>query len=163
VCVPPARPTEEEGSPLTTSQKVVAHFRNRKVLKGYTHSFSPSRPDFQMITSDHKTVPVHRDQLKAVFFVKSLIGNRLRVDVRDFLAGPLENAQGVKIAVRFGDGEWVCGYTVSYSPARKGFFLFPADPGSNNLRIFVVAEAAEEVRIGKEAEVLARRFRTRAA
>jgi Family of unknown function (DUF6982) len=38
------------------------------------------------------------------------------------------------------------GYTPGYDSRRTGFFLFPADPRSNNLRIFVVSGAVAAVR-----------------
>ena len=54
--------------------------------------------------------------------------------------------------MRFKDAELVCGYSLSYSPDRDGFFMFPADAGSNNLRVFVVTAAAMTVRAGPSAE-----------
>ena len=62
-----------------------------------------------------------------------------------------------KIAILFSDGELVCGYSLSYSPRREGFFIFPADSGSNNLRIFVVASSATQVAEGMAAEDLAQK------
>jgi len=44
-----------------------------------------------------------------------------------------------------GDGERLIGYTLGYDPRRPGFFLFPADPRSNNLRIIVVSAAVSAV------------------
>jgi hypothetical protein len=46
---------------------------------------------------------------------------------------------------------------MSWSPDREGFFIFPADPGSNNDRIYVVVAATNEVKAGPQAEALAQR------
>jgi hypothetical protein len=59
--------------------------------------------------------------------------------------------------VRFKDGELLCGYSLSYSPDRDGFFMFPADPGSNNIRIYVITGSTVEVKAGPAAEAMAQR------
>jgi hypothetical protein len=41
--------------------------------------------------------------------------------------------------VVFKDGETIVGSTTAYDGARPGFFMTPADPQSNNDRIYVVA------------------------
>ncbi|MGH7267802.1 MAG: DUF6982 domain-containing protein [Candidatus Rokuibacteriota bacterium] len=45
-----------------------------------------------------------------------------------------------------GGDDALVGYTLGYDPARAGFFLFPADPQSNNLRVFAVTAAVRRVR-----------------
>jgi hypothetical protein len=67
------------------------------------------------------------------------------------------NAQGKKVAVLFKDGELLCGYTLTYVPGRDGFFMFPADGDTNNLRVYVVNASTAEVKTGPEAEALAQR------
>jgi hypothetical protein len=96
-------------------------------------------------------------QLKALFFVNSLEGDPARQDVRGFVHGPVETQQGKKVAVRFRDGEFICGYTLSWSPDREGFFMFPADIHGNNQRIYVITGSTLEVKAGPAAEVLAQR------
>ena len=59
--------------------------------------------------------------------------------------------------MRFRDGEFICGYTLSWSPDREGFFLFPADADSNNQRIYVITGSTLEIKAGPAAEVLAQR------
>jgi hypothetical protein len=59
------------------------------------------------------------------------------------------------VAVRFKDGELLCGYTLTYSPAREGFFVFPSDAQSNNLRVYVLTEATATIQVGPAAEALA--------
>jgi hypothetical protein len=90
--------------------------------------------------------------------VRDYEGNGARKDPRGFVAAPAETSQGKKIAVQFKDGELLCGYSLSYSPDRIGFFMFPADPGTNNLRVFVIKTATQDVKAGPAAEVLAQKM-----
>jgi hypothetical protein len=53
--------------------------------------------------------------------------------------------QGRKVEVIFKDGEALVGSTQGYQADRPGFFMVPADPQSNNERIFVVAKAVQKV------------------
>jgi hypothetical protein len=138
------------------ANRVVVHTLSGKLLKGTTQDFFPKRPVFHVQLADGKPpVAVETRQLKAVFFVKDFVGQAQRRDVRGFIHGPREMAQGKKLAVRFRDGELLCGYSLSYSPERDGFFVFPADPGSNNLRVYVVTAACAEVQAGPAAEAMA--------
>jgi hypothetical protein len=61
------------------------------------------------------------------------------------------------VAIRFRDGELLCGYTLSFHADREGFFVFPADTGSNNLRVYVMTAAAQEMKSGPAADALAQR------
>jgi hypothetical protein len=144
---------------MADATRVVARFSDGKVLKGTTQDFFPNRPSFHLIPSDGGNgVEIRCKQLKAVFFVKTFTGDSKRKDVRGFIAAPAETAQGKKIAVRFKDGELLCGYSLSYTPDRDGFFVFPADAGGNNLRVYVLTGAAVEVKAGPAAEGLAQRI-----
>jgi len=136
--------------------KVVVHSLGGKLLKGTTQDFFPNRPLFHVQPNDGKPpVEVKTQQLKAVFFVRDWVGQAKRRDVRGFIKGPSETAQGKKLAVRFKDGELLCGYSLSYSPDRDGFFLFPADSGGNNVRVYVITAACADVKSGPAAEAMA--------
>jgi hypothetical protein len=138
--------------------RVVAHFLGGRLIKGTTQDFFPNRASFHLQPADGSpTVEVRCKTLKALFFVKEYAGDAKRRDLRGFIAGPGETAQGRKMAVRFKDGELLCGYSLSYLPDREGFFMFPADSGSNNLRIYVLATATVEVKAGPAADVLAQK------
>ncbi len=138
--------------------RVVARFADGKVLKGTTQDFLPNRASFHLIPADGGTpAEVRCDQLKAIFVVKSLTGDPSRSSLSGFLDASVPSTQGKKIAVRFRDGEFMCGYTLSYQPGRAGFFLFPVDPDSNNIRVYVVTAAAVEIKVGPAAEELAAR------
>jgi hypothetical protein len=144
--------------PVEITNFVVARYADGRVLKGTTRDFSANRPMFHLeVGSTHEMVEIRVRQLKAVFFVKTFEGSSSRQDIRGFIDGPEEKPQGKKIAVRFRDGEFMCGYTMSWSPDREGFFLFPADTGSNNDRVYVLTAATNEIKAGPAAELLAQR------
>ena len=126
--------------------KVVARFADGRVLKGTTTDFLPAKAYFHMNVVDGAaaeplTIPVA--DLKALFFVKDFDGTPDRAKQKDF--DPARPMPGRRIKVVFKDGEELTGVTQGYQPDRPGFFVEPADPGSNNERCFVVAAAAEEV------------------
>jgi hypothetical protein len=50
------------------------------------------------------------------------------------------------VEVTFADGEILVGSTMGYDPNRQGFFLFPVDPKSNNMRVYAVCSAVKQVR-----------------
>ncbi len=136
--------------------KVVVRFLDGKVLKGTTQDFFPNRATFHLLpTEGGNGVEVRSKQLKAVFFVKNLVGDSSRKDVLGFIAGPGETAQGKKLAVLFKDQELMCGYSLSYLPEREGFFMFPSDKDSNNLRVYVLTAACQDVKAGPAADTLA--------
>jgi hypothetical protein len=122
---------------------VVVHFPNGTLLKGVTQNFFPNKEKFHvtdMDSGDVLEVPIA--ELKAVFFVKSFEGDpayRERIDVE-------RAGFGKKIQVNFNDGETLLGYSHGFTPNRSGFFVFPADPRSNNDRIFVITAATKDVR-----------------
>ena len=126
-------------------RRVVAHFHDGRVLKGTTQDFSPSDPEFHLLPDgdDNATpheVPVRA--LKALFFVKSWDGDSKRVDDNRF---HLVSGQGRRMLVTFADGEVMAGFTMGYGLNKPGFFLVPADPKSNNARVFVVKSAVTRV------------------
>lgn len=122
--------------------KVVAHSPGGGLLKGITNDFFPNKPMFHL--SDESTgevVEVTLEGLKAVFFVKDYEGNsgyKERTDVE-------RTGFGKKIQVDFKDGETLVGYSHGYAQNRPGFFVFPADPDSNNDRIYVITAATAKV------------------
>jgi hypothetical protein len=128
-----------------TGRIVVAHFRDGRILKGTTQDFGPQKPLFHLFLDGNAggaplTVPI--GSLKAAFFVKTPDGDPSRQDAYDFDSTP---GQGRRVRVTFEDGEIVDGFTMGYAKDKQGFFVIPADAGSNNARIFVVAAATDKV------------------
>jgi len=126
--------------------RVVARYTDGRVIKGFTQDFFANKDRFHLILDDNRrTVEVPVQRLKAVFFVRDLSGNSQYQERKRYLQG--ENPGGVKLEMTFVDNEVLVGSTPpGYGPKRQGFFLTPADPESNNLRVFVVASAVKGVR-----------------
>jgi hypothetical protein len=144
---------------VALKNRVVAHFLNGQVLKGATQDFIPTRPYLHIFPSEgNASIRVAQNELKALFFVKNLDGDPQRVDIPAFTGGPAESAYGRKIAVRFPDGELICGYSLAYSTARDGFFMATMDSRGNNERIYVVVSPGVTVLEGQAAEEMLRRW-----
>jgi hypothetical protein len=82
--------------------------------------------------------------LKAIFMVRDFIGDSLYKERKKYIER--EKPSGKEVEVTFIDGEVLVGSTLGYNPKRQGFFIFPADPKSNNIRVYVVSSVVEKVR-----------------
>lgn len=123
--------------------RIVARFADGRMVKGTTQDFSVTRDYFHVILPEAGQPPVRVGipALKAVFFVKDYVGNKDYNERKAFD----RLVPGRKLQVVFKDGETLVGATTGYDAARPGFFMVPADPQSNNDRIFVVARAVRAV------------------
>jgi hypothetical protein len=127
--------------------KVVARYINGKVIKGLTQDFFPNKDRFHLQPigkSTGEASEIFVKDLKAIFFVRDYAGDYQYDERKSYLEG--EKASGRKMEVTFKDGEVIVGSTLGYDPSRTGFFLFPADPKSNNMRVFVVSTAVKKTR-----------------
>ena len=128
--------------------KVVVRYTNGMVLKGFMQNFSPTKDSFHLVPAEKpssETIEVFVRRLKAIFVVRDFYGNPQYNERKEYLEG--ENPSGLKLEVTFADGEVIVGSTVlGYDPKRQGNFIIPADPKSNNLRVFVVSSAVKSVR-----------------
>ncbi len=123
------------------TNKVVARFKDGTILKGKTNDFFPNKTSFHVETLSGETKTIEVERLKAVFLVKDFEGNKdYDEEFNDEVSGA-----GRKIKVKFSDGEIITGFTLGYSPNRSGFYMTPADLKSNNVRIFVVKSATENI------------------
>lgn len=121
--------------------RIVVHFCDGRILKGHVNDFRPSKAEFHLETLENEILLVNVADLKAMFFTKDHDGVPGRQDsYDDVIAGG-----GRRAKVTFADREEMIGYVSSYSPDRSGFFLVPADLGSNNERVFVVASSCKDV------------------
>jgi len=125
-------------------QKVIARFRDGRMLSGYTNDFHPSKAQLHLSPDPYgRDITIVRlGQLKALFFVRAFEGNPTRVERTDFGAAP----QGRKVEVTFHDNEVLVGTTLGYRRDGSGFFVHPADLESNNLRVFVTACGVKKFR-----------------
>ncbi len=128
--------------------RIIARYTDGKIIKGYTSDFSPNKPFFRVyksvFESANEGVKVQLKELKAVFFVKDFEGNPSHDERKEFVKD--QKLHGRKMEITFQDGEMLVGTTTGYDPHREGFFLFPVDPQSNNLRVFVLSKAVKKVR-----------------
>lgn len=133
--------------------KVVAHFKDGRIVKGHTRDFSPSRDSFTLTpyTDPVGPVPVFLEELKAVFHVKTFEGNTEH-DPPAREVGTIENQRfskvmdaGRKVALHFNDGERLWGWATSVDEGGQGFFFFPTDPTDNNLRLYVIRSSLREM------------------
>jgi hypothetical protein len=127
--------------------KIVARFLDGRVGKGFTSDFMPTKDLFHLALNDapagSKPVVVALKDLKAIFFVKDFLGNKLRRDVNAFDSS--KPVIGKKIKVVFKDGETLVGTTQGYQSGRPGFFVMPSDAQSNIERCYVVSSATKEI------------------
>jgi len=132
--------------------KVVVAYLDGRRLKGYVYDFSAVKDVFFLFPDDghadhvqpseHGTA-IKMAELKAVFFVKEFAGDPKYNEVI-----PAEmHRHGRKVEVTFSDGEKRFGVTEAYNRQKPGFFLFPADPKSNNDHIFVVNKNVKDVKL----------------
>ena len=137
---PAARPSP----PSLGWQKVVARFNDGRMVCGYTNDFHPSKTQLHLSPNPRRgeSTVISLSQLKALFFVREFSGDPTRVDEKVFS----ETAQGRRMEVTFHDNEIIIGSTLSYRGEGNGFFLQPADPRSNNLRVFVTPAGLQQVR-----------------
>lgn len=130
--------------------KVVARRIDGMLIKGTTGDFSPDKNTFHVHDREHGKYDVHTiklNDLKAVFFVKSLQGDKAAA-LKKHKEVIFENPEiGKHIRVFFHDGEVVDGRTHSFHLDKMGFFMTPIDKKSNNERIFVVLQSVEKIKL----------------
>jgi len=137
------------------SEKVVLRFQDGSTIKGTLRDFSETAGELSI--EEHPSgVPltVRVDLLKAVFFVRSFEGNPSYREVKRY---GISKEKGKKVYIRFKDKESLLGYLEGELPWQKGFFLsksdrnktgfflIPVDEGCNNIKIFVVCSAIDDV------------------
>jgi hypothetical protein len=146
--------TELEGNRTSTATANPPDYRNKAVvafldgrrLKGYIYNFSAQKDRFRLFleqdTLQREGTDVQMKDLKAIFFARDFVGNSEYTETQTLT----DRHQGRKAEVSFRDGEKLVGTTDAYNPQKIGFFLVPADPRSNNLRVFVITKNATQIR-----------------
>jgi hypothetical protein len=128
--------------------KIVMRYVDGRIVKGFTTDFAPNKTLFHVrpveSAATDKGVEISLKQLKAVFFVRDFSGDPSHDESNEFSGA--QPSSGRKVEVTFFDEEVLVGTTLGYDPGRPGFFVTPADPESNNLRVFVVASAMRKFR-----------------
>ena len=127
--------------------KVVVRYSDGRLMKGFTEDFFPNKEGFHLIPADNPrggAIEVFTKDLKAIFMLRDFTGDSLYNERKKYIDG--EKPSGKKVEVTFTDGEVLVGSTLGYDSKRQGFFIFPADPKSNNIRVYVVSSVVEKVR-----------------
>jgi hypothetical protein len=136
--------------------QVVARLLDKGKIKGQTTDFHPERESFTIDPEDGSLpVRVSVSDLKALYFVRSLDGNRDHQDHRRF-KGQL--AVRPKLWLEFRDGEQMAAYPVSPFLGRQGFYVLPTDLESNVEKAWVSRPSVRRLLEGGEAERAAQRY-----
>ena len=138
------------GTPARTLDqlnKVVVGYLNGDRVKGYVYEFSSLEDSFNLFPQENPLqelgIMVEMKNLKAVYFVWDFSRNSEYLDF-GHAGAPMD---GRTVEVTFTDGEKIVGRSQGYNSQRLGFFLFPADPRGNNIRIFVVTRNTRQVKL----------------
>ena len=138
-------------------ERVVARFRDGRLVKGYIGVFSVESDTLlinDLTTNQQHHIPI--DNLKAVYFVKTFKGISGYVEKKAY---GIRKHKGRKVFIKFTDKETLVGYIEGEIPwdegfsleklgkKAKGFFITPVDEDSNNDKVFVVGSAIDHVQI----------------
>ena len=128
--------------------KIVARYLDGRMVKGFTQDFAPNKPSFHIFPTEAANPMENKEillrDLKAVFFVRDFAGKPDYDEQKIYPPG--DRPSGRIVEITFNDGETMVGSTLGYDPKRPGFFVFPADPKSNNARVFALSKAVRLVR-----------------
>jgi uncharacterized protein DUF6982 len=127
------------------ANEVVAHYLDGRVVKGISLDVDPGRPVCHIRAAGQGPLEVKLTELKALFFVKDLVGNSGRSDLLKLEPDDGRARGAYPIELEFADGERLVGLTVRYPPVRPFFFVLPADSRSNNLRVLVNRAAVKRM------------------
>jgi hypothetical protein len=129
------------------SRKVVARHVDGTLVKGYSYDFAPGRRRFHVFSDRSASgdlTPVLLGDLKAVFFVRDLAGNPAYNERKKFAPG--DRTEGRRVEVVFTDNEVLVGSVDGDISSQPGLFIIPADPASNNIRVYAVSSAIRRIR-----------------
>jgi hypothetical protein len=144
-------------SPRPDRVRLVAHFKDGQISKGFSRDFDPGRESFHLEKRRAgiiASVQIRLEDLKALFQVKTW-GRKDKHLGRPhgFPEGDSNRpAEGtyIKTVAEFFDGERICGFTRDYTPDHTGFYLIPADPEDNNRRIYVLKSSLVNIQLFRD-------------
>jgi hypothetical protein len=141
------------------AEKLVAHFKDGQVTKGFSRDFDPGKESFHLVRREGVVAAsqeIRLEELKALFHVKTW-GRKDRHKGHEISGFPevprarkAPGASFIKTVLEFYDGEKIFGYSLDYDPNRLGFYVHPADPKDNNRRIYVVNSALVNIQFLRE-------------
>ena len=115
---------------------VVAHYLNGDILKGHTMDVTPGKA-FCHIKTDDGISKVELKDIKALYFVKDLVGDSKRDDVHDVQDDDLRLQGSKLLEIVFKDDERLVVLCNGFPPKTERFFVMPVDMDSNNHRILI--------------------------
>jgi hypothetical protein len=123
---------------------MVLKFLDGSVMKGFGSVISPGEAILEFKDLEEKIHWVELKKVKGAFYVKSFEGTGVKAQ-----AGrqTYTFSSGQKVRVTFKDGETMEGFVndVTRLPQAAGFYVVPADPVTNNIRVWVNREAVQGV------------------
>jgi hypothetical protein len=131
------RPREDEGF-----TRLVLRYLDGRIVKRVARNYQLSGDRLYIenfLTGKGETFPVLN--IKAVFFVKNLLGNPHRPDKQGFV----QESCGENMFVEFLDGECMWGAVQSYNPNAIGFYIKPCDDEGNNLQAYIDRRATKYI------------------
>ncbi len=131
---------------MINKEAVVLRYLNGDMEKCFIKPYiSCSLKVVQIIKEDGSVRTIQVKDLKAIFFVKEFEG-------KDHKEGSWEEEDpnglkaGKKVIVTFKDGEKMKGKVLSDWMKGEGFFLYPIEKDSNNLKVFVVKTSILDIK-----------------
>ncbi len=116
--------------------RMVIRFLDGKVIKAFGDNFLPAEDRIMVMECDGPMRTIELSAVKMVCFVKQFVTDSHSTHKP---APPLiyQAVPGRKITLAFKDGEVVKGVATLEAEPKRGFFITPLNPNSNNLQIYV--------------------------
>jgi hypothetical protein len=135
---------------INIENKVVARYRDGSMVKGITYDFAPLKKVFHIVSNGngekttHAIIPL---DLKALFFVKSLDGNKYATISHNEPSEGVNAPGAKKLKITFFDNEELLCTSHVYTPGKEAFFVNPMEIDSNNIRIYINGGSVKRVDI----------------
>ena len=125
--------------------RMVIRFLDGTVLKAFGDNFLPGEERIQVMECDGPMRTVELSAIKIICFVKQFVTDSQNTHRP---APPIiyQAVPGRKVTVEFKDGEVVKGVATLEGEPKRGFFITPLNPNSNNLQIYVNPNALKRFR-----------------
>lgn len=122
-------------------EPVVVHFLDGGTLAGHGDNFFPGEERVLIRDERDAIQSVDLSTVKMVCFVRSLAPDRLQTHQPPPARLLYQAVPGTRVLLRFKDGERMEGLASISGKPKRGFFVTPLNPNSNNLQVYVNPEA----------------------
>ncbi len=140
-----------------SNDKTVMRFNDGSTLKGYLDDFLPKASTVSLReVGTSKVHPINIEEIKAIFFVRSFEGDHTYNEKKTY---GISKPRGQRVYIKFRDGESLVGFLEGDVPWERGFFLskrdkdlkgfylWPVDGDTNNIKVIVVASSVIDVTV----------------